>query len=768
MLRPISILPIVLLASLMTSLLGAIPRAGATVTTIPLPQLWQHKDGECRACVVVDPPWCPTPPIPHPELHALEGCPHCAAYCAPASIMMMRRYRGYPYCPGSQDCVYERNKWTDGETRNNGVIESHGVGMYDQEVYEGFLDALYQIHLFNNGPIGPAAYPISPWDLRQLICMDRPVLWIDRDGYPPDMPPQVIQNMMERGEGHTKVLAGYDDQGTYCFVEDDLVQVYDPWPSSGSPYWAPVPQVLYSDPRDIFASDGIGGVDVAESLSLDATAWSNGRHLVRDESDGSYGVLYASNGHVYFSKSTHPHDPRSWSAPVLVDWEDVVHWSKDPALAVSPNPHGYSALHAVWVESALEIGAPGDPVYSESLDGGRTWSAPEVVYSSPLEDSRHPSLDVDGYGGIHLVWDETGLEGGREILYSTRPAQGDLWTAPENISQTPYFDSSFPTLATSYDGIEFGDPPAPAQTIHVAWQETYAGPAFSTIVYRYWSPAIGWFPPLLVPPEDVAGGLGGTSPSIIGGPDRVPKVVWTTSQEPPEVVPSSISSVYFNERQGGAWLTPQMVSPPDGPSGTASICPTIAFANGPFCSCLQVSWEEWNLPDGGGDVWVALRSGMTMTWTAHTRVTYEPHSWRRFPALAYKNGTDFTKGYDLAWTDTNYHYEWPVRFLGTSAVNPGASSAGERTPAAENIDFRAWPNPFRDRIEFSGPVRARDRAVRIFDVSGRRVRELATESASARWIWDGRDEDGRPLPQGVYLVRLQDTAIPPRRILLLR
>ena len=45
----------------------------------------------------------------------------------------------------------------------------------------------------------------------------------------------------------------------------------------------------------------------------------------------------------------------------------------------------------------------------------------------------------------------------------------------------------------------------------------------------------------------------------------------------------------------------------------------------------------------------------------------------------------------------------------------------------------------------------------IADVSGRRVRTLVPRPALAdRWeaTWDGRDDLGRPVPSGVYLVRL--------------
>jgi hypothetical protein len=52
--------------------------------------------------------------------------------------------------------------------------------------------------------------------------------------------------------GHAKVIAGYDDQGTADFA-DDWYQIYDPWPTSGSPYWVPAATVL--DVRDVYMAD---------------------------------------------------------------------------------------------------------------------------------------------------------------------------------------------------------------------------------------------------------------------------------------------------------------------------------------------------------------------------------------------------------------------------------------------------------------------------------------------------------------------------------
>lgn len=70
------------------------------------------------------------------------------------------------------------------------------------------------------------------------------------------------------------------------------------------------------------------------------------------------------------------------------------------------------------------------------------------------------------------------------------------------------------------------------------------------------------------------------------------------------------------------------------------------------------------------------------------------------------------------------------------------------------------PNPFNPRTElrFDLPVASRV-ALAVYDVSGRLVRTLVAdeqlEAGAVTRAWDGRDDHGRMLPAGAYLVRLR-------------
>ena len=88
----------------------------------------------------------------------------------------------------------------------------------------------------------------------------------------------------------------------------------------------------------------------------------------------------------------------------------------------------------------------------------------------------------------------------------------------------------------------------------------------------------------------------------------------------------------------------------------------------------------------------------------------------------------------------------PVGITGAKPALPTLSMLGS-----------AYPNPFRGRTSLQLAL-AREGVVRmaVYDLGGRRVRTLVngTQPAGEQTIaWDGRDEGGRVVAAGLYLVR---------------
>lgn len=85
------------------------------------------------------------------------------------------------------------------------------------------------------------------------------------------------------------------------------------------------------------------------------------------------------------------------------------------------------------------------------------------------------------------------------------------------------------------------------------------------------------------------------------------------------------------------------------------------------------------------------------------------------------------------------------------------SAAPVVAPAAAFLQVQPNPGsgPFRFLFPAPGPGPVR---LDVFDLRGRRVRRLAAEGPQPDLVWDGRGDDGRPLPAGTYLVRTRDGA----------
>jgi hypothetical protein len=74
----------------------------------------------------------------------------------------------------------------------------------------------------------------------------------------------------------------------------------------------------------------------------------------------------------------------------------------------------------------------------------------------------------------------------------------------------------------------------------------------------------------------------------------------------------------------------------------------------------------------------------------------------------------------------------------------------------------AHPNPFNPRTTLTFSLAAPSTGeLAIYDLTGRKLATLAAGAFAAgshTWTWDGLDHDGRALPSGVYLGRLQTAA----------
>jgi hypothetical protein len=88
----------------------------------------------------------------------------------------------------------------------------------------------------------------------------------------------------------------------------------------------------------------------------------------------------------------------------------------------------------------------------------------------------------------------------------------------------------------------------------------------------------------------------------------------------------------------------------------------------------------------------------------------------------------------------------------------GESIRLDRAQSAPLRLLGAHPNPFNPSTEIRYEL-SRESTIRlaVFDLEGRRVKLLLDEkrpAGAASVIWDGRDDQGRHLTSGIYLLKL--------------
>jgi hypothetical protein len=164
------------------------------------------------------------------------------------------------------------------------------------------------------------------------------------------------------------------------------------------------------------------GIVYGTALASDASssrAWRTSRigedaqaaGLAVDTSGAIHIVYVVSGKGIYHIRSDD--GGHSWSAPHTV-WAtpDEHHTSGTVNIEVD----GGGAVHVVWVVNSAYSNWGGVSInYARSLDGGRTWEQCLVVG----EADNQPNLAFDGFGGLHLLWNNP---------VGTKPGRGHAWS----------------------------------------------------------------------------------------------------------------------------------------------------------------------------------------------------------------------------------------------------------------------------------------------------------------------------------------------------
>ncbi len=107
-----------------------------------------------------------------------------------------------------------------------------------------------------------------------------------------------------------------------------------------------------------------------------------------------------------------------------------------------------------------------------------------------------------------------------------------------------------------------------------------------------------------------------------------------------------------------------------------------------------------------------------------------------------------------------------MKFFGAQII--GVDESYANTSASDRLLLSVAPNPFRDRIDIRYTIHdteSRNHTLKVFDASGRLVRNLSVNPAScilhqaSSVTWNGTDERGRTVSPGIYFIRLDSPSM---------
>jgi hypothetical protein len=205
------------------------------------------------------------------------------------------------------------------------------------------------------------------------------------------------------------------------------------------------------------STDGGRSFSMPLNLSNTTAGAGKGRYTRDFWQNGSLDLARGENGHLYtawteyegglrFSRSTD--QGRSFSDPVHIAGGEEELPAHAPALAV----HGQT-VHLVW---AVGEKSSADIQYVRSRDGGESFTEPQAVGRSD-GPSDAPKLAVDGQGAVHLAYSESpdGPWERYHILYARMRGGEDVFEPAREISVPhpgPFESANFPSLEVDGEG----------------------------------------------------------------------------------------------------------------------------------------------------------------------------------------------------------------------------------------------------------------------------------------------------------------------------
>jgi hypothetical protein len=447
----------------------------------------------------------------------------------------------------------------------------------------------------------------------------------------------------------------------------------------------------------------------------DATKSNNGAKLLRKNGlDSLFSVYSDLDNAVVFAWSA---NGDTWQRAIMATSRD------NPAIAEDSTGKRWVVVHKAPV--GMVNGA--QEAYYRN---GSSWTGPQTLYSAGAASPIGPA-SIAGASSTTSSF-------GYAAFLTTSGANKSVVVAKFNGTTVSTY-----TLAT---GTTLGDPAIAVEPyksdsdhVHVIWDDNGIVKYSMAADSRGSSISTTWTTPYVL----TGGGVTGHHPIIGANRSRI-VVAWAQGATADIYSRKRAASNAYNNWDAAANLS--------NTANNASDWPTIAMGD-----TVVVAWEETRSGGSDFDILACIEFGDTINVADNPTVSSYPH-------VVFQNKTsgDTLIPYLMSiWAETPEASYYEVRFNKLNLKHPtgeGQQSASTLPIPVKPVLASCSPNPFRNhtQINYALPT-AGNVSLRVYDVTGRTVRTLASGSQKAGSYtvsWDARDSHGKQVPYGVYFYRL--------------
>jgi len=427
---------------------------------------------------------------------------------------------------------------------------------------------------------------------------------------------------------------------------------------------------------------------------------------------------FGGEGDIYFRRSVD--GGLTWDPEIRLD-SDTIPYADEPTIAVRA-----PFVHVAWYD--FRDGRDVRIRYCRSTDAGITWSR-DTALAGFAEQCYHPALACGDNRDVFLTYVQSDSPTSRVGTWLRKSTdEGLTWGRDTLILPLTYYQ--FPNALCYRLGM-----------LHLIREGNTFGSTTWEILYRRSSDqGVSWAPDV---PLSSLDSIVSQWPRITAGKDSIVHVVWADGKYSPIGWTSDI----FYRRSTDRGLTWEAIR-----ETLTTLHRALSSDVAVNSSLVHVVWDDQR----SGKFAIYYRESLDkgLTWLPEVLLSTGSQD-SHLPTVATTNGKVHVAWYDSR-DDTTKSEIYYKRGVIVTGVSEQGSMIGQRPG---EITLNASPNPFRKgvfiQVFLPGPHKFK---LTFYDILGREIKVLPCEAfgAGAFWAhWNGKDYSGRPVPPGVYFLRLE-------------